>query len=353
MSQWRCSGAVSDAALCAPHSRDLSDLVTAFISSSPRKGDADLCLAALDNLLKQLRWLLPRSPLVVIFDAPSPLLAHTALSQAVGSLDYQSWFAEDGTNYTTTTGRGTAVVTRSSDAAAINATKTLHEYVDKISFVQRLAAQPAELGMLRVVVNERWLHQGNALREGMRRGNLSTPLILSVQDDIELVALNELRVGLIIERLMCDPSVEYVRLHWGTSLSGKCALSNTHPGHPVSISTRRGSAECVIAHALSHASSQLFAGGFEVRGAHAEQPGLFRLPEWSDRPHFARVETYNRYVWPLFGPAVRMLPEVALKQHPPANASEMGLWLFAPNCSMLHEKHHRCGLYRSRNPSYG
>ena len=92
--------------------------------------------------------------------------------------------------------------------------------------------------------------------------------------------------------------------------------------------------------------------------AHPQQAGLFRLPVWSDRPHFARVETYNRYVWPLFGPAVRMLPEVALKQHvsqhAKANGSEMGLWLFAPNCSMLHERHHRCGLYRpSRNPSYG
>ena len=216
-----CSG-VDSPYLCSAHGRDLSDQVTTFISSSPRKGDADLCLAALDSLLKQLQWLLPQSPLVVIFDAPQPQLVRAASQYPYEG--NRSWIVEDQTNYTTTTERGAAVVTRSSDATFINATRTLREYEQKIEHVQAIAAQQAG-GALSVVVHERWLHQGNSLREGMRLVNLSTPLLLSVQDDIELVAMSTLRVGLILERLLCDSSVEYVRLHWGTSLSAsKCAL---------------------------------------------------------------------------------------------------------------------------------
>ena len=52
----------------------LSDLVTAYISSSARAGDADVCLAAIHQLIGQIRSLLPRAPIVVSFDGPHPKL---------------------------------------------------------------------------------------------------------------------------------------------------------------------------------------------------------------------------------------------------------------------------------------
>ena len=51
---------------------DLSKHVTVFVSSSPRKGDRDVCLTVLRQLVLDVGALLPRSPMVVVFDGPHP-----------------------------------------------------------------------------------------------------------------------------------------------------------------------------------------------------------------------------------------------------------------------------------------
>ena len=83
----RCSlmASVPEAELCrGGASSDLSDAVTSYISSSPRNGDGGICLVALRELIDQVRNILPKSPLVVIFDAPYP-----ALFQVLGAVTPQ------------------------------------------------------------------------------------------------------------------------------------------------------------------------------------------------------------------------------------------------------------------------
>ena len=271
---------VPEHSLCmgAPLSQ-LSHMVTAFVSSGPRPGDSGICSVALVDLLHQLRKLLPHAPIVVVFDAPRP--AHTRPTSAFDVQD-----------------KG-------------NTTQSRLDYSMKISRA-RLLPDP----LLRVIEFERWMHQGEALREGMRA--CTTPLVFSAQDDIQLVALETIQVDMIVQRLLCDQMVEYVRLYWGDVLK------------PSKF-------------------------GVQVSGEHPSQPGLLSTPEWSDRPHFARVATYRDRVWPLFWEGRKEFPEIAVMQHLRTASPNhpWALWAFAPNCSMLHERHHRCGHRRSRNPSYG
>ena len=132
---------------------------------------------------------------------------------------------------------------------------------------------------------------------------------------------------MILTRLLCDPAVALVRLYWGSGL--------------------HDDADC------RPAPSCFLKFGVATFGAHPQQPGLEEIRGWSDRPHFARRATYERRVWPLFADGRRALPERALSGTEPKDSS-WGLWLYAPACSLRHERHAGgCGYRPSRNPAYG
>ena len=71
---------------------DLSKHVTVFVSSSPRKGDRDVCLTVLRQLVLDVGALLPRSPMVVVFDGPHPsLVKEAAAGQNLTGDDSRGW----------------------------------------------------------------------------------------------------------------------------------------------------------------------------------------------------------------------------------------------------------------------
>ena len=251
-------------------SSDLSESVTAYVSSSPRSGDqpTGLCYQALSELLSSLHQLLPRSPLVVIFDGPHPTLLeqHEAERKALRARRPLSTTSSTSCGYTCRRVRSIAYEPGLGHLAQRNATRALEAYAAKIAATRAHPTGPT------VFEHSMWLHQGLALREALRA--CTTPLVMSVQEDVELLRIGEIRTHVILSRLLCDNAVEYIMLYWSQELGERCYGQG-------------GSGAC--------------AGALGTKGEHPQQRGLYRLRDrsWGDRPHFARLSTYRQRVFPL------------------------------------------------------
>ena len=278
-----------------------SRIITAFITASPRAAD---CTDSLLLLLSQTRNLLPRAPIVVVFDGLHPSL-HNVTGSAAAS--------------------GSIATTRKLKLAG-DAPRIRAAYGAKIAAVRR---HPAVHGHgSRVIEHSRWLHKGASLWEAMRR--CRSPLVFVAEEDVELLHAHRLHAQMLIDLLLCDATVRFVHLYWGHT-----------------------------ADAIRY--------GTPTFDAHPRQPSLLRVHRWSDRPHFAQLELYRRVVFPFFmtGRLHSTVEQEMLArfQHNQTyhrygqNITQMyrwGLWLYAPRGCMQHERHHTCGLYRHhRNPAYG
>lgn len=149
-----------------------------------------------------------------------------------------------------------------------------------------------------------WLHQANALRCALHVVP-RTPLIFSIQEDTTIAPPVDVR--LITERLMSDPSVEYVKF----SQHNDCADEQG--------SVRDAYAPCT---------------------PHPETPLLHRIGFWHDRPHFATRRAYDEHVFPLVQPTARVAPEQVFIHRVPRAT---GLWAYGRREHMLHDLHAGAG----------
>ena len=144
------------------------DLVTVFLSSSPRPQDSENDAGAImlhQALLSVRRTLgLERAPAVCIFDGRHPALPE------------EQWAA----------------------------------YQRKISLIK---ADPLFAGGVTIVEHEEWLHQAHGLQRAMTAHlDPLRPIVFSIQDDT--VVFGAVDVPHICRALLEDPGVEYVKLFW-------------------------------------------------------------------------------------------------------------------------------------------
>ena len=146
------------------------------------------------------------------------------------------------------------------------------------------------------------MRQANALRCAMRTVP-RTRYVFSIQEDTALRP--PIDTPLIHSLLATDPDVEYVKFSWHDDCVEDAATGRLH--HEQAPCTR-----------------------------HAQSALLHRIGFWSDRPHFATREAYERRVFPLLQPTARLSPEQLFVHRAPR---ERGLWLYGRRGDMHHDLH--------------
>ena len=263
-----------------------SDLVTVFLSSSPRPQDSradDAGAIMLHQALLSVRGTLglERAPAVCVFDGRHPALTD------------EQWAA----------------------------------YQRKIALIRSdpLFADVA------IVEHAEWLHQANGLKRAMAaHADPARPIVFSIQDDT--VVHGDVDTVHICAALLGDPGwpysssrvtpppvdpeapvlgpsdakrVEYVKLFWRRDLFASALSYEAHPGTP-------------------HPSSAL----------------LHKTHFWSDRPHFATVEHYSGRVWPRVGEEDRVTMEQACEAaSSEEDGGDWGLWIYGRRGDMRRESH--------------
>lgn len=186
-----------------------------------------------------------------------------------------------------------------------------HSYARKLAGAQRVAAAHR----FGIVTFGRWVHQANGLRCAMRLVP-HTPLVFSIQEDTALGGPVPIDTRLLRERLTSDPTVYYVRF--------------------------LGFDDC-----RDPATGQLHFQAIAPCTQHPDTDVLHRVGEWSDRPHLATRDAYERRVFPLVQPSAKVSPEQVFIRR--ARRSS-GLWVYGKRGSMLHDLHKKAALGPS---SYG
>jgi len=232
---------------------DQAELVTMFISSSPRPQDKSKAGAQMIHqaVLSARRTLcLCKAKTVLVFDGRHPDLPQSA------------W----------------------------------EDYQNKIRLVQ----EDPLLAECIVVQHTNWLHQAHGLRLAMEEHMpISSPIVFSMQDDT--VVFGQVDTPLILDYLMHDEHVEYVKLFWRSKISLEAYESQ--PGQP-----------------------------------HPSTPLLHSTWFWSDRPHFALRSHYEERVWPCITKHMRVTMEQACEEASFRDRN-WGLWIYGPAGDMRREAH--------------
>lgn len=166
---------------------------------------------------------------------------------------------------------------------------------------------------IEIIEFDEWLHQANSLKKVMTE-HCNTPIILSLQEDTLILNGDGINISLITDKLLNDENVEYIKLyihHDITVLPGQERAGRSKPGdyRP----------ECLPG--TPHPSTNL----------------LHKTREWSDRPHFATLEHYNKRVWPKIQPHFRCTMEQEVKFGSLRMGQEWNLWIYGERFKMCHE----------------
>lgn len=167
---------------------------------------------------------------------------------------------------------------------------------------------------IHIIEFNEWLHQANSLRKVMTQ-HTKTPLIFSIQEDTVILNGKDIDTNLIYHLLLNDDSVEYIKffIHKDlTILPGQERNGRSVPGdyRPETLP------------ATSHESTNL----------------LHKTREWSDRPHFATLEHYNKYVWPDFPLTEKFTMEQRIKFNQIRTSTDWGTWIYGNRYNMQHEQ---------------
>ncbi len=156
---------------------------------------------------------------------------------------------------------------------------------------------------INVVVFDQWLHQSNSLRKVMLE-NTTTPLVMSIQEDCLMVNTEKIDTNLIVNLLLNDVSVEYIRFYpQNDILNFKGELyPEARPGIP-----------------------------------HPETPLLHKCMHWSDRPHIATLEHYKNRVWANIGTNIRTVMEKQIQYRAEKTNTHWGTWIYGERKAMLHD----------------
>jgi len=236
------------------------NIVTAVVSSSSRPQDADLSsLTLLIKVVLSVEKLLGPylSTLTVAFDGPNPRL--------------------------------------SSDEKL--------NYFRKIAGFQNwLSAE--ELSSVNVWINDEWTHQANMVKRvynNISSSHKMTPFLFFTQDDSEVVG--EVDTLVVLDALIHDPQVQYVRFYWQPDCKSDVFLSINMCDPKVS----------------------------RYSGM------LTQTPWYSDRPHFATTSFYVDNVFPKIPEDARNNPEVLVERK---LVSLKTMWMYGKPGYMLHDVNH-------------
>tara|TARA_B100000424_G_scaffold244013_1_gene213988 strand:- start:11361 stop:12206 length:846 start_codon:yes stop_codon:yes gene_type:complete len=257
----------------------MSHLVTAFISCSPRLSDntdegKSQIKRCIHSLVHDLK--LTESPIYVIFDGVQGRFK-------VNKNDEHDFTEEHIENY----------------KMKINTIKDDPE----IKANERI----------KIIEFDDWLHQANSMKKVMNE-YAKTPLVFSIQEDTILLNVSNINTEIIYNLLMNDNSVEYIKffIHKDlTILPGQERHGRSVPGdyRPETLP------------ATKHEKTDL----------------LHKCMEWSDRPHFATLEHYNKRIWPCIRDTYKCTMEQAIKWAPIRSNTHWGTWIYGKRYDMQHE----------------
>ena len=185
-------------------------------------------------------------------------------------------------------------------------------YIQKINYIK---TNPYIMNDPLIIIKEfdNWTHQANSLKQVMTE-HCDTPFIFSIQEDTLILNGENIDMTLITDKLTNDDNVEYIKLYIHDDISvlpGQERLGRSKPGdlRP----------ECLPA--TPHPNTNL----------------LHKTKEWSDRPHFATLEHYNKRVWPVILPNYRCTMEQEVKFTSIRQNVDWGLWIYGNRFNMKHE----------------
>ena len=167
---------------------------------------------------------------------------------------------------------------------------------------------------IKIIELDEWLHQANSLKKVMNE-YCNTPLIFSIQEDTVILNGKDIDMDIIYNTILNDDSVEYIKffIHKDlTVLPGQERLGRSVPGdyRPETLP------------ATVHEKTHL----------------LHKCMEWSDRPHIATIEHYNKRIWPQIKSHFKCTMEQAVKFGPIRNKTHWGTWIYGNRYNMHHEQ---------------
>eukprot|EP00408_Alexandrium_pacificum_P022554 CAMPEP_0171206618 /NCGR_PEP_ID=MMETSP0790-20130122/27155_1 /TAXON_ID=2925 /ORGANISM="Alexandrium catenella, Strain OF101" /LENGTH=303 /DNA_ID=CAMNT_0011672167 /DNA_START=63 /DNA_END=974 /DNA_ORIENTATION=+ len=240
---------------------NMEDNVTAVVTTSPRAEDASgKALEVLKDTVRSIRDVLglKRARIVVAFDA---------LPDAEDS----QWGAKE-----------------LDEAGTADYWRKLREFEEW---------NQAELGgHVTVFKNDRWTHQGELIHrvlESLVEEKNITPMLYVTQDDSPVSG--DINVPLILNKLSCDATVDYVRFLWSNDCDEGHATSWNQPCEQ-----------------------------------HKDTPFLHSVGRMSDRPHFATARFYFKDVLPRMPRSYRGVPERKV-------AGIKTGWIYGERHHMLHD----------------
>ena len=166
---------------------------------------------------------------------------------------------------------------------------------------------------IEIIEFDEWLHQANSLKKVMTE-YCKTPLIFSLQEDTLILNGEGIDMDLITDKLLNDDNVEYIKLFIHNDIT-------VLPGQERAGRSKVGDMKPECLPGTTHPTTNL----------------LHKTNEWSDRPHFATLEHYNKRVWPKILPHFRCTMEQEVKFGSLRMGQNWNLWIYGKRFSMCHE----------------
>ena len=166
---------------------------------------------------------------------------------------------------------------------------------------------------IKIIEFDEWLHQANSLKKVMTE-YCKTPLIFSLQEDTLILNGEGIDMDLITDKLLNNDDVEYIKLYIHNDIT-------VLPGQERAGRSKVGDMKPECLPGTPHPDTNL----------------LHKTNEWSDRPHFATLEHYNKRVWPKIQPNFRCTMEQEVKFGSLRMGQNWNLWIYGKRFSMCHE----------------